>query len=212
MNTKTFLFASIIAISIGIMSCSTPKTAMLTAQPTAKDSLVVEISQEYIPTSIVGEGGKILKKEKAKRDYARNLERENKLNEIDGIRVRRVQREGDSICDFIAEMGDILFTYDSFELTDDAIMILNQLVNIIQDIPETKIEITGHTDSSGSEAYNLNLSKLRALSVGNHLRANGIENITESGKGKSQPIASNDTEAGRKRNRRVEIKMTTEEL
>ena len=210
MKKSIFLFASIIFFGLCAASCSTPKTTMLTAQPTAKDSLMVQISKDYIPTSIVGEGSNIAKTEKAKRDYARNLDRAKRLENIDGIHIRRIPRKGDSICDFVAEMGDILFAYDSFELTPEAIEIIDNISNIIIDIP-TRVEVVGHTDNYGTNEYNLNLSKMRALAVGNRLRDNGITQITEIGKGKSEPIASNKTAEGRKKNRRVEIKMFTEE-
>ena len=170
---------------------------------------MVQISKDYIPTSIVGEGGNIAKTEQAKRASAKNLDRAERLEQIEGIHIKRIPRQGDSICDFIAEMGDILFAYDSFELTSEAIDIIDNLSSIIIDIP-TRIEIVGHTDNAGTEEYNLNLSRMRAMAVGNRLRDNGITNITEIGKGESQPIASNNTDAGRQKNRRVEIKMYTE--
>lgn len=209
MKKINYLFASIIFFGLCAASCTTPKTAVLTAQPTAKDSLMVQISKDYIPTSIIGEGGNIAKTEQAKRDYAKNLDRAERLEQIEGIHIKRIPRQGDSICDFIAEMGDILFAYDSFELTSEAIDIIDNLSSIIIDIP-TRIEIVGHTDNAGTEEYNLNLSRMRAMAVGNRLRDNGITNITEIGKGESQPIASNNTDAGRQKNRRVEIKMYTE--
>lgn len=210
MKKSNFLFASIIFFGLCAASCTTHKTAVLPAQPTAKDSLMVVISKEYIPTSIVGEGGNIAKQEKAKRDYAKNLDRAERLEKIDGIHIKRIPRDGDSICDFVAEMGDILFAYDSFELTSEAIDIINQLSAVIIDIP-TRIEVIGHTDDHGTDEYNLNLAKMRAMAVGNRLRDNGITDITEIGKGESEPIATNKTEEGRKKNRRVEIKMFTEE-
>ena len=210
MKSTNFLFASIIFFGICAASCSTPKTAVLTAQPTAKDSLMVQINKDYIPTSIVGEGGNIAKNEKAKRDYAKNLDRAERLENIDGIHIRRIPRTGDSICDFVAEMGDILFAYDSFELTPEAVEIIDNISSVIIEIP-TRVEVVGHTDNYGSDEYNLNLSKMRAMAVGNRLRDNGITNITEMGKGESEPIATNKTAEGRKKNRRVEIKMFTEE-
>ncbi len=210
MKTINFLFASIIIFSICATSCSTPKTSILTAQPTTKDSLMVQICTDYIPTSIVGEGGNLAKYEKAKRDYAKNLDRAKRLEDIDGIQIKRIPRENDSICDFMAEMDDILFAYDSFELTPKAIEIIDNLSSVIIDIP-TRVEIVGHTDYYGTDEYNLNLSKMRAMAVGNRLRDNGITNITEIGKGESEPIATNHTAEGRKKNRRVEIKMFTEE-
>ena len=205
-----FLFASICIIGLFAVSCKTPKNTTLSAQPTAKDSLLVQMNNDYIPTSIVGEGGRIAAKEKAKRDYAKNLDRAERLSKIEGIHIRRIPREGDSICDFVAEMGDILFAYDSFELTPEAVDIIDNLASVIIDIP-TKVEVIGHTDDHGTDEYNMNLSKLRAMSVGNRLRENGITDIHESGKGKSEPIASNKTDAGRQKNRRVEIKMYAEE-
>lgn len=210
MKKSNFLFASIIFFGLCATSCNTQKTAVLPAQSTAKDSLMVVISTEYIPTSIVGEGGNIAKQEKAKRDYAKNLDRAERLEKIDGIHIKRIPRKNDSICDFVAEMGDILFAYDSFELTPEAIDIIDQLSTVIIDIP-TRIEVIGHTDDYGTDEYNLNLSKMRAMAVGNRLRDNGITDITEIGKGESEPIATNRTAEGRKKNRRVEIKMFTEE-
>lgn len=210
MKTTHFLFASIIFFGLCAASCTTQRTTILKAQPTAKDSLLVQINNDYIPTSIVGEGANIARNEKAKRDYTKNLDRAERLEQIEGIHIKRIPRQGDSICDFVAEMGDILFAYDSFELTPDAVDIIDNLSSVIIDIP-TRVEIVGHTDDAGTEDYNLNLSKMRAMAVGNRLRDNGITNIIESGKGESEPIASNKTDAGRQKNRRVEIKMYTEE-
>ena len=210
MKKINYLFASIIFFGLCAASCTTPKTAVLTAQPTAKDSLLIQISNDYIPTSVIGEGGKIAKTEKAKRDYAKNIDRADRLSQIEGIHIRRIPRENDSICDFVAEMGDILFAYDSFELTPEAIEIIDKIADVIIDIP-TKVEVIGHTDDHGTDEYNLNLSRLRAMAVGNRLRDNGITEITETGKGKSEPVASNKTDAGRQKNRRVEIKMFTTE-
>lgn len=210
MKKINYLFASIIFFGLCAASCNTPKTAVLTAQPTAKDSLLIQISNDYIPTSVIGEGGKIAKTEKAKRDYAKNIDRADRLSQIEGIHIRRIPRENDSICDFVAEMDDILFAYDSFELTPEAIEIIDKIADVIIDIP-TKVEVIGHTDDHGTDEYNLNLSRLRAMAVGNRLRDNGITDITETGKGKSEPVASNKTDAGRQKNRRVEIKMFTTE-
>lgn len=74
-------------------------------------------------------------------------------------------------------------------------------------------KIIGHTDNIGEKQYNIILSKNRAAAVGNYLRTAGIEtnNITEDGKGYSEPIADNTSEAGRAKNRRVEIFITNDE-
>jgi len=73
------------------------------------------------------------------------------------------------------------------------------------------VTVTGHTDSLGSEAYNMDLSKRRANSVKNHMVGQGVSanNIKTVGKGESMPVASNETGQGRAKNRRVEIELTT---
>ena len=80
---------------------------------------------------------------------------------------------------------------------------LSDLCNIISEIPNTKIKIIGHTDNRGEKQYNIILSKNRAAAVGNYLRTAGIEtnNITEDGKGYSEPSADNTSEAGRAKKR-----------
>ena len=193
-------------------SCNTHKHTMLPAQPTAKDSLLVQINKDYIPTSIVGEGAVIAKQEARKIAYQKNQDFKTRLESIEGIKIRHIPHDGDSIYDFTAELGDILFAYDSFELTAEAVDIIDQLAEVIVDMEDAKINITGYTDSTGDENYNLNLSKLRALAVGNRLRENGITDITEDGKGEADPVADNKTEKGRQKNRRVEIIMTTPDV
>ena len=194
-----------------LASCASHTITVQHAQATAKDTLLEQVNRDYVSTTLVGQGGAIAQAEARQLQYQRNQSREAKLNAIDGVKVRRIPREGDTLCDYVVEMGDILFAYDSFELTPDATDILDQLAEAIAEIPGTKVEVIGHTDSDGTEEYNLNLSRLRALSVGNHLRGSGISDITETGLGEASPIASNDTEAGRRRNRRVEVKLLTDQ-
>lgn len=193
-------------------SCKSAKTPVMSAQMTQKDSLLMQINNEYIPTSVVGEGAAIAKLEARKMAYQKNVDVRSRLEAIQGIKVRHIPHEQDSICDFQANLEDILFAYDSFELTAEAVDIIDQLAEVIVDMEGIHIDITGYTDSTGDETYNLNLSQLRALSVGNRLRDNGITDITESGKGEADPIADNKTEKGRQKNRRVEVKIITPEV
>ena len=74
---------------------------------------------------------------------------------------------------------------------------------------ETYIDVYGHTDSTGSDAYNQGLSERRALSVADYLSGHGVQSarIATRGYGESQPIASNDTPQGQAANRRVEVKI-----
>jgi outer membrane protein OmpA-like peptidoglycan-associated protein len=85
--------------------------------------------------------------------------------------------------------------------------ILQNVVELLKAYPKNKILVEGHTDSVGSDEYNLKLSQLRANEVKKFLVENGIEEerIEAKGYGKSKPIASNKTEQGRAQNRRVEI-------
>jgi len=80
---------------------------------------------------------------------------------------------------------------------------------VLAQYPKTYIDVLGHTDSDGSDAYNQALSERRAQAVADYLVAHGVQSarIATRGYGKTQPIASNATEAGKAANRRVEIKI-----
>lgn len=80
---------------------------------------------------------------------------------------------------------------------------------VLQKFNKTIVDVYGHTDSTGSDEYNLELSKQRAVAVANIISANGVDprRFYIDGRGESQPVASNATEVGRAQNRRVEIKI-----
>jgi len=86
---------------------------------------------------------------------------------------------------------------------------LNNGAKIMLNNPQLKVEFSGHTDNTGSEAYNLQLSKKRALAVVNYFIAQGVnaERMTATGYGFSKPVASNSTAKGRAQNRRVDLKI-----
>ncbi|MDX1279793.1 OmpA family lipoprotein [Shewanella colwelliana] len=116
-----------------------------------------------------------------------------------------VTRSGD---DIILNMpNEITFGVDQSHLSDRAKQVLNSVALVGKEYDETKLNIMGFTDSSGSESYNLRLSQVRASEVANYLASQQIANqrIASHGMGESRPIASNDTKAGRAQNRRVEI-------
>jgi outer membrane protein OmpA-like peptidoglycan-associated protein len=79
----------------------------------------------------------------------------------------------------------------------------------VKEYDETALEIAGHTDSTGSDAYNDSLAERRAASVGQYLIGQGIDprRVATRGYGKRQPIADNATESGRQKNRRVELRL-----
>jgi outer membrane protein OmpA-like peptidoglycan-associated protein len=104
-------------------------------------------------------------------------------------------------------LEDVLFEYDKADLKAGAMRKLYPLVTFLREQPRRDILIEGHTDSTGSESYNLDLSQRRAAAVRDFLVSNGIdpERVTARGYGKAYPVASNTTEAGREQNRRVEV-------
>ncbi len=103
--------------------------------------------------------------------------------------------------------NNIRFAYNSAELKSGSIPVLNSILKTLKDNPQMVIEIRGHTDNIGSAEYNLKLSQKRAEKVKEYFVKNGITDIRlkTRGYGVSKPVASNDTEAGRAKNRRTEF-------
>ena len=107
----------------------------------------------------------------------------------------------------VVTLGDVLFDTGSASLKPGADLSLDRLASYLSAHPQTKILIEGHTDNRGSDEYNDALSERRAQAVANALTSRGVspDAIRAVGRGKSLPVASNDTAAGRQQNRRVEI-------
>jgi outer membrane protein OmpA-like peptidoglycan-associated protein len=105
------------------------------------------------------------------------------------------------------QLKNIYFEFDKYELMPRSYVELGKLLQILRENPTLHIAIVGHTDNIGSTNYNLWLSRKRAKAVWQHLIDSGItaERLQYRGEGKARPIASNDTEAGRFQNRRVEF-------
>ena len=123
-----------------------------------------------------------------------------------------VERVGEGIKVTLNE-NTVNFDFNSANLTTLAKSNLDKLVTVLKNNPDTNINIYGHTDSIGTDAVNLRISSQRAAAVKNYFVANGISasRIFTEGLGKSSPIASNDTDAGRAKNRRVEFAITANE-
>jgi len=104
-------------------------------------------------------------------------------------------------------LNNVEFVVDSSNLTANARASLNQVADALRGRPDVKsLSVIGHTDNTGSEAYNLRLSERRAAAVAEYLRSSGVSSrFVSSGQGESQPITENETEEGRARNRRVEL-------
>jgi OmpA-OmpF porin, OOP family len=107
----------------------------------------------------------------------------------------------------VLTLGDVLFETGKAELRPGALQNLYPLVTFLQKYPERRVVIEGHTDSVGSDAYNLDLSQRRADAVRDFLLQNGVNpaQLTTRGYGKASPVASNATAEGRQQNRRVEL-------
>lgn len=107
----------------------------------------------------------------------------------------------------IVTLQNIFFDTDKSELLPNSFEELDKLVQYLKDNSETIIEISGHTDNIGNEEHNKKLSEARAKAVADYLASNGIDKtrITYNGYGSSKPIATNDTDADRQENRRVEF-------
>jgi OOP family OmpA-OmpF porin len=119
------------------------------------------------------------------------------------------ERVDNSGCPFKKELllQGVKFETNSAELLPESLPVLDNARATLKRYPELNVEVAGHTDSRGSDAYNLNLSARRAEAVLQYLQAGGVTNaMTSKGYGERQPIASNNTEEGRLQNRRVVLR------
>ena len=116
-----------------------------------------------------------------------------------------VSRQGDNIT--LNMPGNITFAFNSSNLAPEFYPVLNNVAGVMKEYDQTVVEVAGHTDSIGSDEVNQRLSEQRANAVTQYLVAQGLnpQRFIVVGAGKRHPIASNDTEAGRAANRRVEI-------
>jgi len=116
-----------------------------------------------------------------------------------------VQRIGEGITVTFPE--GLLFGFDSDQIGAPAQDNLRRFAASLQKYPNTRTLIVGHTDSDGSAAYNMDLSDRRAQSAASFLSGQGVNpsRISTAGRGEGEPIATNDSDAGRKLNRRVEV-------
>ena len=119
----------------------------------------------------------------------------------------QVIRQGDDL--ILNIPSGINFAYNSADVQPQFRRTLDQVSGVLSQYRDTYIDIYGHTDSTGSDEYNQTLSERRAISVADYLSGRGVQSarIATRGYGKTQPIASNDTEQGRATNRRVEVKI-----
>ena len=177
-----------------------------------KENVLRENNSCFSTVSFIGGASLAAEREKEAMLKKKMEKREKALNNIDGIDVTRIKDADGNVLFKAVVQNELLFAFDSFELSEDAKGILDKLIPVIEDVPDTKLKIIGHTDNIGGKSYNDNLSLNRAKSVASYLSAGGIDrnSIIEQGKGFSQPVADNTTEQGRAKNRRVEIFINNE--
>lgn len=126
--------------------------------------------------------------------------------ELEGTGVS-VTRIGDNIT--LNMPGNITFATDSSDLKPAFFDVLSSVAKVMNEFDKTVVEVAGHTDSTGSDAYNQALSERRASSVASYLQSQNIssQRLITVGMGESRPVADNSTDSGRQANRRVEITM-----
>ena len=118
-----------------------------------------------------------------------------------------VERDGDNIN--LIMPGNITFASGNADIAQNFLSVLDSVNLVLKEFDKTLVVVSGHTDSSGSDALNQNLSEKRAQSVANNLSNSGVisDRLEIIGFGETQPIADNDTEEGKMQNRRVEISL-----
>jgi OOP family OmpA-OmpF porin len=106
-------------------------------------------------------------------------------------------------------LDDVLFDFDKSTIKPEAAAILDRLVVFMNENKDKKVNLSGHTDSVGTEAYNQKLSERRVNSVKNYVVKKGVDagRVSGQGFGETKPIADNKTKEGRSKNRRVEVKV-----
>lgn len=126
--------------------------------------------------------------------------------ELEGTGVS-VTRRGDNIT--LNMPGNVTFATDSADLSPNFFNVLNSVGKVLDKYEQTVVEVAGHTDSTGSDAYNQALSERRANTVSEYLTSQGVmrQRLITLGMGESWPVADNATASGRQLNRRVEITM-----
>jgi outer membrane protein OmpA-like peptidoglycan-associated protein len=179
-------------------------------------------SQTHDVTTAETKAAVAKEKAEAAREAAEQAEKEAASAEVKAAhekqqstagRVEELERE---LAEFKAQeterglvltLGDVQFAPNQEKLTAEAMRKLYPLVTILKEQPTRNIRIEGHADTSGEKSYNLDLSQRRADAVRDFLMENGIraERITARGYGEEKAVASNDTAAGRRENRRVEV-------
>ncbi|QTA82690.1 OmpA-like domain-containing protein, DUF4398 [Desulfonema limicola] len=178
------------------------KDAELKAQELERKAMEAEAAQKKAQEAQMKAMKMQMEAEAAKKDAeARAMEIENLKKKLSELQATQTDRG------LVLTLGDVLFASGKSELMPGAMLSIDKLVMFLKENPKRNLLIEGHTDSVGSAMSNLALSQQRAESVRMALLARGLDNsrITTRGYGENYPIADNSINAGRQKNRRVEI-------
>ncbi len=128
------------------------------------------------------------------------------------LQFNAILQTRDTARGLIVNLSDVLFDTAKFSLRPEAREKLAKVAGIVSGHPGLRLDVEGHTDNVGGDDYNQNLSEQRGSSVRDYLTQQGMQagSVTTRGFGKTQPIATNDTAAGRQQNRRVELVISGE--
>ena len=129
--------------------------------------------------------------------------------QVDTVYVRDIQEKEVEINKSLNE-GIVLFDFDSYKLTDEAIPVLNDVAAWLKENEDVQVVVEGHTDYIGTDAYNQVLSENRANAVVKYLIGKGIDakRLSSVGYGKTRPVTDNKTPEARHRNRRIEFRLS----
>lgn len=189
-----------------------PLGAMFELIDISIDSLIISASSDE-------ENGEFLVCLPVNRNYALNVSRSSYLFYSDHFPLENLKSQADpQIMDILLTpvkvggkliLRNVFYDTDKYQLNTASYTELDILVQFLSDNPKVEIEISGHTDNEGSEAYNLELSEKRARTVYEYLISKGINSsrLVYKGFGESQPVSTNETPEGRASNRRTEIKI-----
>ena len=213
MRKLTYVFVTFVIISVFLMNgCTTdPYTGESKMSKTAWGSIIgaaggaavgAAVSKNHRKGALIGAGVGGLAG--AGVGYYMDQQEKKLREQLQGTGVS-VTRQGE---DIILNMpGNITFKTDSADIQGNFYDVLNSVTLVLKEYNKTIIDVNGYTDSTGSDAHNMDLSQRRAASVGQYMTSHGIDprRVATQGFGKSNPKASNSTAEGRAQNRRVEL-------
>lgn len=156
-------------------------------------------------------GAQVESTDRAIEDRQRRIDAQDQMIAENARLLEELRQRGVDVRDsdrgIVVNLPDVLFESGRSELTSPAQNTVRDIATVIQEVPQRSIAVEGHTDSIGTIEYNHRLSDARARRVADELEASGIPArlITTHAFGETTPIASNKTEQGRRRNRRVEV-------